>query len=98
MYTPTIMGTNGLEYNTTTSTGIHNFKIDGFQKVYINNTDLTNTVNLTQTGEATFSNLMTVNGQSTFNALINANAGITLGGTNTDPVTITKNIIGNNIR
>jgi hypothetical protein len=54
-------------------------------------------VNLTQIGDATFSNLMTVNGQSTFNALINANAGITLGGTNTDPVTITKNIIGNNI-
>ena len=38
-----------------------------------------------------------MNGQSTFNALINANAGITLGGTNTDPVTITKNNIGFNV-
>ena len=97
MYTPAIVGTNGLEYNTTTNTGIHNFKIDGVQKVYINNTDLTNTVNLTQVGDATFSNLVTVNGQSTFNGVIDALSGISLGGTNTDPVSITKNYIGNNI-
>ena len=64
--------------------------------MYLNNTDLTNTINLTQMGDATFNNLITVNGQSTFNALINALSGITLGGTNTDPVTITKNIIGSN--
>ena len=32
VYTPTIMGTNGLEYDTSTSTGIHNFKINGVQK------------------------------------------------------------------
>jgi hypothetical protein len=94
--TPTIMGTNGIEYNTSTSTGIHNFKINRVQKMYLNNTDFTNTINLTQMGDATFNNLITVNGQSTFNALINALSGITLGGTNTDPVTITKNIIGNN--
>ena len=66
------------------------FKMDGLQKVSISTNDLTNYVNLTQTGEATFSNNITVNGESTFNALINANAGITLGGTNTDPVTIKK--------
>ena len=65
--------------------------------MYLNNTDLINTINLTQMGDATFNNLMTVNGQSTFNGLMNALAGITLGGTNTDPVTITKNIIGSNV-
>jgi hypothetical protein len=65
--------------------------------MYLNNTDLTNTINLTQIGNATFSNLITVNGQSTFNGLINALAGITLGSTNTDPVMIIKNIIGSNI-
>ena len=70
------MGTNGLEYNTTTNTGIHNFKIYGTQKVYINTNDLTNTVNLTQIGDATFSNLITVNGKSTFNDVITVNAGI----------------------
>ena len=90
VYTPVIKGINGLEYDTTTATGIHNFKINGVQKVYINTNDLTNKVNLTQIGDATFSNLMTVNGQSTFNNTINANAGISLGGTNTDPVSITK--------
>jgi Phage T4 tail fibre len=78
VYTPTVMGTNGLEHDTTTSTGIHNFKVAGTQKVYFNNTDLTNTVYLTQFGVSTFS------------ALINADAGITLGGTNTDPVNIIK--------
>jgi hypothetical protein len=65
--------------------------------MYLNNTDLTNTINLTQVGDATFSNLITVNGQSTFNGLINALSGITLGGTNTDPVMIIKNIIGSNV-
>ena len=90
VYTPTIMGTNGLEYDTSTSAGIHNFKINGVQKMYLNNTDLKNTINLTQIGDATFNNLLTVNGQSTFNGLINALAGITLGGTNTDPVNIIK--------
>jgi hypothetical protein len=29
---------------------MHNFKIDGVQKVYINGTDLTNTLSLTQKG------------------------------------------------
>ena len=33
VYTPTIVGSNGLEYNTTTTTGIHNFKIYGTPKV-----------------------------------------------------------------
>ena len=42
--TNVVMGTNGCEYNTTTDIGMHNFKIYGTQKVYINNTDLTNTV------------------------------------------------------
>jgi hypothetical protein len=98
MYTPTITGINGLEYDTTNTVNpIHNLKINGVQKMYLNNTDLTNTINLTQVGDAIFNNLITVNGQSTFNALINALAGITLGGTNTDPVTITKNIIGDNV-
>jgi hypothetical protein len=96
VYTPVIVGTNGLEYNTTTSDGIHNFKLNGVQKMYMNNTNRTNLINFTQMGDATFNNLVTVNGQSTFNEIINALSGITLGGTNTDPVTITKNIIGNN--
>jgi len=65
--------------------------------MYLNNTDFTNTINLTQMGDATFNNLLTVNGQSTFNGLINALAGITLGGTNTDPVNIIKNIVSNNV-
>jgi Phage T4 tail fibre len=88
VYTPVIKGINGLEYDTTTSTGVHNFKINGVQKMYLNNTDFTNTINLTQMGAATFNNLITVNGQSTFNGLMNALAGITLG---------SKNIIGSNI-
>jgi hypothetical protein len=95
IYTPKITGSYGLEYTVATGT-THNFKIDGLQKVSISTNDLTNYVNLTQTGEATFSNNITVNGQSTFNNTINANAGISLGGTNTDPVSITKNYIGNN--
>jgi Phage T4 tail fibre len=33
IYTPIISGTNGLELTTTTTTGIHNFKIYGDQKV-----------------------------------------------------------------
>ena len=97
MYTPTITGVSGLDYDTTTSTAMHSFKINGVQKMYLNNTDLTNTIKLTQVGDATFSNLITVNGQSTFNGLINALAGITLGGTNTDPVNIIKNIVSNNV-
>ena len=51
VYTPVIKGINGLEYDTTTSDGIHNFKINGVQKMYLNNTDLTNTINLTQMGD-----------------------------------------------
>ena len=39
VYTPVIVGTNGLEYDTNTSTGIHNFKVNGVQKMYLNNTD-----------------------------------------------------------
>ena len=97
MYTPTITGINGLKYDTTEAVEIHNFKINGVQKMYLNNWDFTNTINLTQMGDATFNNLITVNGQSTFNLLINALGGITLGGTNTDPVTITNNIIAGNV-
>jgi hypothetical protein len=62
-----------------------------------NITDSTNTINITFIGDATFNNLITVNGQSIFNALIKALNGITLGGANTDSVTITKNIISNNV-
>jgi hypothetical protein len=72
-------------------------KLMACKKMYLNNSDLTNTINLTQVGDATFKNLITVNGQSTFNGLINAFGGITLGGTNTDPVKNTKNIIANNV-
>ena len=62
IYCPVISGTNGLEHTTTTTTGIHNFKIGGVQKVYINNTDLTNTVNLTQIGASTFTGSINANG------------------------------------
>jgi Phage T4 tail fibre len=62
VYCPIISGTNGLEHTTTLSTGIHNFKIAGVQKVYINNTDLTNTVNLTQVGASTFTGAINANG------------------------------------
>ena len=71
------MGTNGLEYNTTTYTGIHNFKIYGTQKVYINNTDLTNTVNLTQIGASTFTGAINANGGiATNNGSISTNNNI----------------------
>ena len=62
VYTPTIVGSNGLEYNTTTTSGIHNFKIYGTQKVQINNTDVTNSINLLQTGTSTFTGAITANG------------------------------------
>ena len=70
MYTPVIVGTNGLEYNTTTSNGIHNFKIDGVQKVYINNTDLTNLVAFNQVNNATFHGNINVTGTVTADAFI----------------------------
>ena len=109
IYCPIISGTNGLEHTTTTTTGIHNFKIAGVQKVYINNTDLTNTVNLTQIGTASFTGAITAHGgitnnstltqvgNSTFTNTITANGGISLGDTNTDSVTIIKNIVSTNI-
>jgi Phage T4 tail fibre len=61
VYTPTIVGSNGLEYNTTTTTGIHNFKIYGTPKVQINNTDLTNSANFVQVGTSTFTGAITAN-------------------------------------
>ena len=90
--TPKITGTSGLEYSVTSGQA-HNFKIAGVQKVSITTNDLTNYVNLTQTGSATFSDVVTFNGQSTFNAVINALSGISLGGTNTDPASITKTFL-----
>ena len=83
VYTPIISGTNGLQLNTLT--GIHNFKIGGVQKVYINNTDLTNTVNLTQIGSATFTNT------------IYANGGVHFGDANSDTVKIIKSSGGSDV-
>ena len=92
IYTPIITGTNGLELSTTATTGTHNFKIYGDQKVQITNTSLTNYVDLTQTGDSTFMGAITANG------VINANAGINIGSTaNTDITKIIQNVVSSNM-
>ena len=98
--TPKITYSSGVEYNTTSSTGIHNFIINGTQMTFINNLGLYNNFYFYQNADSTFAGAITANGgiknNNTNYALVNKSTLSQIGAsTFTGSITANGGINGN---